>query len=485
MCCEQLSFYAPADRASVRVIVRSEAVKWHEYGDTRWPTADAWVEIDAGDDGVAAKLGALVMRKEIPADVPDPIAWIAENTPLAWIFPEERSDAAKLQRLSGLRQQAVSTSETDGDGPRDSTPRYVQSYCLYRNPSDVKWVASYTDLLNADGIVIPRYRMARAQTSDFELCRFMLHSLFRLNEARFAGLSMYSVPQLDELTPVYVEDDEIPPEWTQFHPMRVLRTRPQVRALPSPSRLTDGVMDFETLEKVSEVRRCEMNLHNLAFSLDARRPVQTALDTNATLAAYLHRANGGAIYSLPARLVEEFDQTDCDEVLLNDLRLPFPNLFLRFDPPSELELDDGAFVDGCYVVKQGDELLFTLTSRWAGVAYDRSLSVVCLDPTFSLHLPIPTDNPSITVNEAVALGIQDFLAENAPPTDNFSQPITRPDGTTTFVEDVRAESRKRRIELFRGQEPVFRACLNIVVNALCFISFRPEDVTEEWDHEPP
>src|SRR5208282_3744646 len=77
------------------------------------------------------------------------------------------------------------------------------------------------------------------------------------------------------------------------------------------------------------------------------------------------------------------------------------------------------------------------------------------------------------------------LERNAPPTDNMSQTITRPDGTTAHLVDVRAESRKRRIEIFRSQEPVFRDCLNIIVNAACFISFRPEDISEDWDREPP
>ena len=35
------------------------------------------------------------------------------------------------------------------------------------------------------------------------------------------------------------------------------------------------------------------------------------------------------------------------------------------------------------------------------------------------------------------------------------------------------------------REPAFRACLNIVINAACFISHRPEEITEEWEGEPP
>ena len=197
------------------------------------------------------------------------------------------------------------------------------------------------------------------------------------------------------------------------------------------------------------------------------------------MAAFSHRANGGAIYLLPDRLVEEFDNTDCDEIRMKDIKLPFQNLFLKFTPQQPLFLADEAPVDGCYIVKQGEEYLFSLTSHWEEVDYTRSLSVACFDPTFSIHLPAPEvsldkpgQNTEMCINEAVELGIKEFLEKNAPPTDNMSRTVTRPDGTSTYVEDVRAQSRKRRIEVFRSQEPVFRACLNIIVNAACFISFR-------------
>jgi hypothetical protein len=126
------------------------------------------------------------------------------------------------------------------------------------------------------------------------------------------------------------------------------------------------------------------------------------------------------------------------------------------------------------------------------VDYGRSVSVACIDLTFSIHLPAPefklnqpTGNTELCINEAVQLGIKDFLEANAPPSENMSRTITHPDGTTTSIQDIRAESRKRRVEVFLSQEPIFRACLNIIVNAACFISFRPEDINEEWDGQPP
>lgn len=483
MGCEGLTFFTPADATRVSSVILKEGLKWHQYGDARWPAKSAWIEIDTAPGGFPGTTGILTLRVDIPERERDPLEWASRNGPLHQLFPDARSDAAVSQWLGMMKQRAAVVD--DEPAPADEMPQFVQSYCLYRGPGDVRLLARYTDLLNASGLVIPRYRTATANPSTFELCRFSLHALFRLNEARQSGMELSATRQLDDLEPVYLIDGERPPQWTRFHPMRTLRTRTAVRALPLPHALINGIMTQETMEKILEVRRREVNLHNLAFTLDARRRVPIVNDANETVVALLHRANGGAIYSLPDQLVEEFDNTDCDEVRLSDLRLPFANLYLKFTPPTPLVLGDGALVDGCYVVKQGDEYLFSLTSLWTDVAYDRSLSVTCLDPYFSLHLPVPPDDPALGLNEAVERGIDAFFDDNEPPDDDQSQTITRPDGTTMFVEDVRAKSRLRRIDEFERQEPVFRACLNIIVNAICFISFRPDDITDEWDIEPP
>jgi hypothetical protein len=347
-------------------------------------------------------------------------------------------------------------------------------------------------LLNAGGIPITRYRIASVHPRNIDVCRFTLHSLYRLNAARLDGMDFLKEPQLDVCEPFYLLPDQKRPPWARFHPSRVLRTRPAIRALPNPTNMHEGIMQMETMQHLMETRRLEQTLHMLAFEAEARpRTIQNE-DVNATTGAFVHRANGGAIYVLPDQLVEEFDNTDCDEIQLKDIKLPFPNLFVKFTPPKPLFLAEGAPVDGCYIAKQGEEYLFSLTSQLEGVDYERSVSVACVDTTFSLHLPAPElklDKPGectdICINESVELGIKDFLERNAPPTDNISQTITRPDGTTAYVEDVRANSRKRRIEIFRSQEPVFRACLNIIVNAACFISFRPEDIAAEWDGDLP
>lgn len=485
MGCGELTFFAPENADEVASVILRESLKWYQYGDARWPSTSTWIEIETSPGGYPGATGILTVCHEIPEYEPDPYRWVAEHGPLIELFPAERSDSMVLRKTDALRQQAAKPEDLDED-IQDATPRFVQSYCIYRGNGDVQLIATYTDLLNGDGIPIPRFRMANLHDDVVSLCRFALHALFRLNQARIAGMGFAIERQLVDFGPMLLSPGEKDAAWARFHPSRVLRTRPAVRSLSSPRNMVNGIMPFDAVEEVMGARRREINLHHLAFHRDARPRSAPTNDSNATLAAFIHRANGGSIYVLPDPLVEEFDHTDCHEVRIGEVRLPFNNLFVKFTPPSPLALEEGALVDGCYVVKQGDEYLLSLTARRQGVDYSRSLSVACLDPQFSIHLPVPEDGDSgLCIPEAVELGVKEFLEKNAPPPDNHSQLITRPDGTTTFVEDIRAKSRARRISVFHSQEPVFRACLNIIVNAMCFISFRPDDITEEWDGDPP
>jgi len=489
MGCESLAFYSFGKSATA--ITLQEGRDWHLYGDTRWPSLSSWVEIETTPADFYGHSGVLVVTHEIPEDESDPLAWAVHSGPLQHLFPAYRAEADIRSRLDALRRQAAAIDLAPG--PIDARPRFVQSYCIYRGISEIKLIASYTDLLNCDGVVIPRFRMASVNSRDIEVCRFTLHALFCLNESRLGGMEYKAVHQLETFEALSLQPGAKNPGWASYHPLRILRTRPAVRSLPSNVDLVHGIIDKKTAERITEARGLEMNLHMLAFHIDARpRRSTNSEDMNACIGAFVHRANGGAIYVLPDRLVDELDNTDCEEIRINDLKLPFPDLFLKFTPPESLFLAGGAPVDGCYIVKQGEEYLFSLTSYLDHVDYTRSLSVTCLDPTFSIHLPAPKmdlskpgQDTELLVKRCVDLGIEEFLTSNAPPAENLSQTITRPDGTTAYFEDVRAESRRRRIEVFRSQESVFRACLNIVVNAACFISFRPDDIEDDWDCAPP
>ena len=484
MTCDDLCFFAPEETSAANLATRNPEAHWHLYGDTRWPSSAAWVEFPLTHHAFLDHGGVLVVRAKLPRNITQPFDWIAANHPLGHILPAMRS-ASMLKTIAEMLRSQAESDEVIA-GPDDRRPVYVHGYCIYQRSAgedEVRFVAAYTDLLNASGIVIPKYRMGEFQSQDLSLCQFSLHALFRLNASRMTGTRFVTHSQLSQFAPARLAGELPPPKWVSFHPSRTLRTRPAVRALPSPN-LTNGLMAMADYEAIVNVRHREANAHTLAFERVAR-PRDMALfntDTNSTMAAFMHRAHGGAIYVIPDALVEEFHHTDCAEVRVGDINLPFASVFLKFMPPESLWLDENARVDGCYIGRQGDEFLFTLTARLDAVDYGNSMSVACMDPIFALH--IPTSDPELAINSGVDLGIAAFLRENKPPTENFSSDVERPDGTIAHVEDIRARSRKRRIERFRSQEPAFRACLNIIVNAACFIAFRPDDIVDVWEGEP-
>jgi len=487
MGCDNLVLFGLTDVARSNYITRKPGVEWHLYGDVRWPAESAWIEFPLANLGLAESGGVLTLLQEIPDDDPNPFWWAAENHPLAKLLPAMRSEKAAT-RMAALLQAQERPDEVI-PGPEDQTPRYVHGYCIYREirgGGGATLVATYTDLLNRDGVPIQKFRIGDVGAKDVEFCQFSLHALFRLNESRNAGAEFQEWYQLKTFAPGRADGQTVPPKWAKYHPSRTLRTRPALRTLPVPD-LVQGSLLKSDFEAVMNARRSEANVHMLAFERSVR-PRETGLaimnaDVNASLAAFVHRANGGAIYVLPDRLVEEFDHTDCGEVRVSDITMPFGCLFLHFTPPQPIKLSATANVDGCYITRQGDELLVTLTARLDGVDYANSLSVTCMDPMFSLHLPIL--DPEMTIIAAVELGIKEFLETNAPPTEDTTQTVERLDGTVCEILDVRARNRKLRIEEFRSQEPAFRASLNIIVNAACFISFRLDDISDDWDGEPP
>jgi hypothetical protein len=490
--CDSISFcYVPNGEKAESVITQPGRL-WHQYGDVRWPWPEVWVEFDPAAAGYRSLCGVLIKRCAIPAGQGDVFSWVANNGPLFSLFVDVRGEQ-EIRRLAEALRTAQS-SALDEPMPDDEVPAHVQSYCLYRKRIDSGAVleARYTDLLNASGQIIPRYRNMLGTPTDLDYRRFALHAVCTLNAERQRGLEVVAVSQLSSFSPVLLAPGDAGPDWARFHPMRILRPRPAVRALPTSGALTHGIMKMETMERVSDACRAEYNRHNLAFAREARPVVSVTSSLNDVLTAFVHKCHGAAIYSLPNALTEEFLHTDCHEIHLEDLKLPFQELYLSFQPPELLMLGPGAYVDGCYVCKQsagepGDvgEFLLVLTSRRADTDYGRSLSVTCTDPTFSIHLPIGESGRGYDVEEAVELGIAEFLEKNAPPEEDMSQEVTLPNGYVVQHLDIRAQSRARRVDTFLTQEPVFRTCLNIIFNALCFISFRPEDITEEWDRDPP
>lgn len=485
-CCSDLLFLSAGPPEIVERIILEKGRAWHEYGDVRPGCSASWIEIPTASALYPGFSGILTLTFEIPDACGDPFEWASRDGPVAQLEPAERAEAAVLRRTAMLRG-AAARAEQAGN-PADMRPRFAQSHWIFRKTDDVRLVGLYSDFLNKGGVPIPSLRTATVEPCDMEVCRFSLHALYMLLETEGLLVEIKDTAQLSRLEPAQREEGEIPKLWENYHPMRTLRLRPKVQTVRPSQQQHPGALNAADVEAVHTARHAEFSTELAAFERDARpaEPRYHMADFNATLTAWAHRESGGAIYSLPAALVEEFDHTSCEEVRMADLQMPFSSYYLSFTPPSEITLGESAVVDGCYVTRQGEEIMLTLTSRRRGASYARSISIACVDTSFTLHLQLKdAAGDSQTVVAATEQGIANFLEEHRPPEKDESQWVDRPDGTRTYVQDIRAASRLKRIAEFQQQEPAFRQCLNIIVNAMCFVAFRPEDVSDEWHGSAP
>lgn len=148
-------------------------------------------EIDTTPAGFRGHSGVLVLRERIPEGIARPMEWLARNLPLARLSAEYRNEALINERTAKREQQSQAALTSSEPGPADPIPRFVQCYCIFRAVGENHLIASYTDLLNSDGVPLPIYRR-----DNLDVCRFTLQALFRLNEARLKVYRVTVTPQL-------------------------------------------------------------------------------------------------------------------------------------------------------------------------------------------------------------------------------------------------------------------------------------------------
>ncbi|MGH8093056.1 MAG: hypothetical protein ACREIF_06240 [Chthoniobacterales bacterium] len=120
------------------------------------------------------------MQKGSPIEA-EPFDWTAANHPLGQLLPAMRLGSSTNRIAEMLQSQATSSEVIPG--PIDEQPAYVHGYRIFRKRPDednVQFVATYTNVLNASGIPIARFRMGEFQPADLSLCQFSLHAPFRL-----------------------------------------------------------------------------------------------------------------------------------------------------------------------------------------------------------------------------------------------------------------------------------------------------------------
>ena len=196
------------------------------------------------------------------------------------------------------------------------------------------------------------------------------------------------------------------------------------------------------------------------------------------------------IFDFEAALVDMFLQTDVGEVPASIIHLPYSVQYLAFGPSPELELPGGRRVDGAYVYVQqlegGQWLHVDLTTAPDG-AIERGPASFIVQQDLGYHLVFQMDSErrlADVVEEALQEEIGDTLAPDSHERDFAQAAIEARDQGLTLTSS-RRQGGERRAERLRAGFPIFRNALNLVVNALCFLTAYPDEATAEWPSDAP
>lgn len=198
---------------------------------------------------------------------------------------------------------------------------------------------------------------------------------------------------------------------------------------------------------------------------------------------------GRQIMEFPDQLIALLAQTDIDDIALESIRLPYACQYLSFGPQASLELEDGWLVDGAYVEQRGanGDLRFTITAS----PIDRGQVqnwYLFPEPTYTQDfieryrsMDLGTAIDSVLAEKLANLSSRMTDAVSRKPASgmnaNQTGGIVPPN---VEVQDVSAELALSREESTRRRHPVYKAALQLVVNALCYVAAYPDDMDAVW-----
>lgn len=261
-----------------------------------------------------------------------------------------------------------------------------------------------------------------------------------------------------------------------------------------------GMLTIDLLNELMNVVVAEMNDRNMRYprklTLDAPSPslVGESLVTLATAYGRYVQA-GRQIMDFPPALVEMLAKTDVDDIPLDTIKMPYAAQYLHFGPQADLELEPGWLVDGAYVEGRGEagDLRFTITA----VPADRSLSrlwFVYPEPEYTQDFV--GDYRKMDLATAIDTELSDRLV-------GLNESVGKPGGDITErlqsdmaavgaempedlrVLDVSPRLAKERLEQVNRRHPVYRLALQLVVNALCYVTAYPDDIKSVWPEGTP
>lgn len=281
----------------------------------------------------------------------------------------------------------------------------------------------------------------------------------------------------------------------KYHPFRYGLQRPFAKQVASYWSTVVGTETVPTIGAIEGLQARLTSAYNEALDkipFEQRPPHLDLLmeEVNRAVTYGTFCTHGRNIFDFEAALVDMFRQTDIGDVPASVIHLPYQAQYLALGSSVDLELSDSRRVDGAYIYVQsfedGQWLHVDLTSAPQGTV-ERDLAAFIVQPDRGYHLAFQIDfsRPlADVVEEALQKEIADTLAPQSHERD-FEQAAmdARVQGLT--LTSSRREGGERRADALRAEFPVFRKALNLVVNALCFLTAYPDEAIAEWPPDAP
>lgn len=276
----------------------------------------------------------------------------------------------------------------------------------------------------------------------------------------------------------------------RYHPERYRHSRPYIKQLVNyfRSHVSDGM---PSLEQLNEVARLIMKKYNedvseLPFE---KRPADTRLiskEINYAIHYAVFAVHGRNIFHFEPEMIEQFRQTDIDEVPVSALSFPYKSFYMSFGKQTDLDLwGEGNFVDGAYIsVLPGVRLQIILSTIRHDVDYrDRTNWIT--NPDRYYYLPLTLDRSDVSVATVVAKALEEEIQSRDRSDLPDQSGVYEIDGRSIEVRDNKHHSSKLEAAEIREGFDVFKEALRLVINGLCYITSYMDNTEERWPDDTP
>lgn len=298
--------------------------------------------------------------------------------------------------------------------------------------------------------------------------------------------------------------ESVEPPLYRYHPERFKASRGYTEAMGKLYRQrvdqATGILTLDQLNEAMGIMVKDLNAKGMRYPRkfkDGHPSPSLVIDSEQNLATAFGRfvQAGRQIMEFPDQLVALLGKTDIDDISLENIRLPYAAQYLSFVPQAHLELEPGWLVDGAYVEQRGPsgDLRFTITAS----PVDRSLVqnwYLFPEPTYTQDFieRYRTMDLGTAIDTVLAEKLADLKpyidGEGAKSTDAIIDQANQARGVVpgdVELVNVSSELALVRDDVTRQRHPVYKAALQLVVNALCYLAAYPDDIDAVWPEGTP